>query len=264
MPEDGCALIALNEALKCTGATPQQKRKAKRSMVYTKAKFRKVEEAVKKALDLGQEDGQLQQNDECEIIQQLKEKFAITTSRSEKVKILTVLPKSCSVLKITKEFSASNYMARQAKCLVTEKGILSSPNPRLGKPLLLETVEKVKLFEVSRQMPGKKDFVSVTTASGLREHVQKRLVLCNLKEAYQQFKTVHMNTKVGFSTFAQLQPQQCVLAGASATHSVCVCMTHQNVKLMFVGCGLQTLSKGEILDYHSCLGAIQCNPSRIQ
>ena len=69
---------------------------------------------------------------ECEVIGQLKEKFNSTVKRSEKVRILTILPKSWSVRKIMKEFGASNYMARQAKKLVQEKGILSSPNPKPG------------------------------------------------------------------------------------------------------------------------------------
>ena len=29
--------------------------------------------------------------------------------------------------------------------------------------------------------------------------------------------------KIGFSKFAELYPQHCVLAGASGTHAVCVC-----------------------------------------
>jgi len=36
----------------------------------------------------------------------------------------------------------------------------------------------------------------------------------------------------GFSSFASLRPQWCILAGASGTHSVCVCTYHQNSKLM--------------------------------
>ena len=52
---------------------------------------------------------------ECEVIGQLKEKFNSTVKRSEKVRILTILPKSWSVRKIMKEFGASNKMARQAK-----------------------------------------------------------------------------------------------------------------------------------------------------
>ena len=41
--------------------------------------------------------------------------------------------------------------------------------------------------------------------------------------------------KVGFSKFADFHPKHCVLAGASGTHSVCVCTIHQNVKLMMLG-----------------------------
>ena len=55
--------------------------------------------------------------------------------------------------------------------------------------------------------------MSVILDTGVREHHQKRLILCNLKEAYTHFKTVHPVVKVGFSTFAELQPKECVLAG---------------------------------------------------
>eukprot|EP00731_Ephydatia_muelleri_P027659 Em0019g532a len=70
-------------------------------------------------------------------------------------------------------------------------------------------------------MPGKKDFLSVRKADGEKEHRQKRLVLCNLKEAYHQFKTEHPDVKVGFSKFAGLRPKECVLAG-SHWHSNCL------------------------------------------
>ena len=96
--------------------------------------------------------------------------------------------------------------------------------------------------DISRIMPGKKDFVSVLTAEGKREHCQKRLLLCNLKELYEQFKTLNPGTEVGFSTFAMLRPRECILAGSSGTHSVCVCSLHQNAKLMFYGSKIAILS----------------------
>ena len=40
-----------------------------------------------------------------------------------------------SLRKIQSEFGASSYMARKAKDLVREKGILATPNPKLGNPL---------------------------------------------------------------------------------------------------------------------------------
>ena len=47
--------------------------------------------------------------------------------------------------------------------------------------------------------------------------------------------------KIGLSKFAELRPKECVLAGASGTHNVCVCTIHQNVKLM-----LSAISAGEM------------------
>ncbi len=58
-----------------------------------------------------------------EIIAQLKEKYA-TAQRSEKVQILSIVPKSWSIRKIQIEFGASNFMVRKAKQLVREKGIM--------------------------------------------------------------------------------------------------------------------------------------------
>ena len=59
----------------------------------------------------------------------------------------------------------SSYMARQAKNLVREKSVLSTPNSCAGKTLPIDVVDSVKTFyksdAVSRVMPGKKDCVSV-------------------------------------------------------------------------------------------------------
>ena len=110
---------------------------------------------------------------------------------------------------------------------------------------LKKTVELVSSFyesdETSRMMPGKKDFVSVKRTEG-RVHVQKRLVLCNLRELHQMFKDHYPYEAIGFSKFADLRPKHCVLAGASGTHSVCVCTIHQNMKLMMLGAKLPDLS----------------------
>ena len=93
------------------------------------------------------------------MLQQLKEKFHSTSQNSVKVQILTVLPKSWSIQKIQSEFATSNFMARKAKQLVKDKGILSSPDPRPGQQLSQEVLDNVVGFyendEFSRCMPGK-------------------------------------------------------------------------------------------------------------
>ena len=110
------------------------------------------------------------------------------------MQILTVFPKSWSLKKIPQEFGVSNYMARKSKELVEEKGVLSLPGPKPGPSLPPETVDTVHTFyesdDISRIMPGKKDFVSVKQ-EGKRLHVQKRLVLSNLTEVYCEFNSLH-------------------------------------------------------------------------
>ena len=69
--------------------------------------------------------------------------------------------------------------------------------------------------------------------------------------------------KIGFSKFAELHPRHCVLAGASGTHAVCVCTTHQNVKLMMIGGKIAELSAYDdvrLNNYNHCLAKIICNP----
>jgi hypothetical protein len=54
--------------------------------------------------------------------------------------------------------------------------------------------------EHSCQLPGKKNSVSLS----MNFHVQKRLILCNLKELYDAFKIKLPIAKVGFSKYCQL------------------------------------------------------------
>lgn len=48
-----------------------------------------------------------------EIIEQLKHKFSTEFDNSEKIRILTILPKSWSIRKICREFKSSYHMARR-------------------------------------------------------------------------------------------------------------------------------------------------------
>ena len=59
------------------------------------------------------------QTDESEIILQLKEKFKMTTKKSEQLQILTILPKSWTKKQIESEFGVLDYMAR----------VVSQPHP---------------------------------------------------------------------------------------------------------------------------------------
>ena len=104
------------------------------------------------------------------------------------------------VLERYKMNGVTNFMARAAKKLAKEKGVLSTPNPKPGRSVPETIIEQVKRFyesdDVSRQMPGKKDCVAMN--NGKKTTVQKRLILCNLKECYQKFKEKSV-ANIGFS-----------------------------------------------------------------
>lgn len=138
---------------------PYQKKKL-HIKKYRINKYKKVNASIKKNIFHNLTPSTSHICPEPEIINQLKEKFKLTTKDSDKIQILTVLPKSWPLRKIEEEFGVTNYMARKAKKLVEEKGVLSTPNPKQGKPLSLEISEAVKTFyetdDISRCMPGLK------------------------------------------------------------------------------------------------------------
>lgn len=105
--------------------------------------------------------------------------------------------------------------------------------------------------ENGRILPGKKDCVSVRI-NGKKQNVQKRLILCNLRELYLHFKESKPDVNVGLSKFSSLRPKWCILAGSSGTHTVCVCLYHQNIKLMLEGTGMN-------VDYKDLLSLIACD-----
>ena len=148
------SLETVNQCLSTLGETPIVKKKLQQAK-YPKEKLKKITTAVKKKMLPEMESSD--SDDESEIISQLKDKFKATTKRSEKVLVLTVLPKSWTIKKVQEEFGATSYMVRKAKELVKQKGILSTPNPKPGHTLPVETTDLVQSFyesdEVSRTMP---------------------------------------------------------------------------------------------------------------
>lgn len=259
---DSVKLLKFNEALSFFKESPINKRKlqGKQYKNYKKQKICSVIE--NKVFKSSGENYERVEN--SSILKRLQEQFATSNDRQMKLKILTIVS-HWSYGKIKNKFNgATKHMIEVAKNLVEESGILATPKPKSGKVTSDEDVRKVIDFyntpEVSRLMPGIKDCVTVRNGI-LSEKVQKRLVLCNLKEAHVHFKEKHPETKVQFSKFAELRPKYCILAGGSGSHSVCVCCIHQNVILMIDGAGLARLTKGtlNITNYGDCLTRIICN-----
>lgn len=199
------------------------------------------------------------------VLEQMKEKFRETQNKQERILLLTLTPKYWSRDQLQREFSCSEWEARKAQKLMAENGILTSPIAKKGKVIPDETVSLVKSFyerdDNSRLMPGMKDFLSVKNDNNERVHVQKRLLLGNLLELYALFKKEYENVTIGYTKFTQLKPPHCILAGSSGTHNVCVCVHHENVKLMLSGVELEHLTKNTrfpLKNYHDCINAIVC------
>ena len=224
------ALSVVNDTLRVLGQSPLKKRRMSVSQSYVANKQSQIKAALKEkraTASLSSEAEEEESNAGAEaVVACLKDRFHKSEVCSEKVMILTIFGTSWSIRKIMSEFGCSQRMACKAVQLAKQSGILASPNPKRVRPLPVDTKALVVAFyrddEISRPMPGK-DFVSV----GKNVHLQKRLIFCNLKEAYQQFVSRHHSVKIDFSSFADLRPKECVLAGSSGTHSVCVCTIHQ-------------------------------------
>lgn len=173
-----------------------------------------------------------------EMLCQLKEKFAESSDKDSKVKVLSVLPRSWSVREIEREFNSSFRLARLSKMIVGENGILCGTKKRVATNTLdRDTKALVEAFyrsdDISRVCAGKRECVYVDE-NGVKIAKQRRMILMNLSEAYASFKFKNIGRKIGFSTFASFRPKECVLAfDKSGTHSVCVCTYHRNVKLIY-------------------------------
>lgn len=156
---------------------------------------------------------------------------------------MSLLPSDWSYSKICQEFEGSTkWQIKTAKQIQNDNYVDASlrTTKKVGPKFLDQSIEEkiVQFYESeenSKQLPGKRDSKSVIQKDGKRQHVQKKLVLMNISELYENFKEKYPDVKIGFSKFASLRPQHCVLAGSSGTHTVCVCTIHENVKLMLEG-----------------------------
>jgi hypothetical protein len=124
-------LSLLNETLTAIGESPIVKRKMSTRPLYAEKKAKAINTAVKKKLELvaGKVIPEVEtldhESEYQEMIGQLKDKFKECKKRSERVQVLTVLPRSWTVKRIEQEFETTNYIAKKAKKLVKVSGILS-------------------------------------------------------------------------------------------------------------------------------------------
>lgn len=86
--------------------------------------------------------------------------------------------------------------------------------------------------DVSRQMPGMKDFKSFKNASGKKEKIQLRYMMMTCEHALEIYNLENPLHRSGKSVFYQLRPAF-VLPASKTPHDVCSCQYHQDMYLLF-------------------------------
>ena len=257
----------VDASLKALDESPVNKRKLTTAPTYAPAKVKKVESKLEKLLLQGGAAASAgAKSDFCDkVVTALSEKFRKSSTATEKIAVLSVALAGLSQVKVKEQFGplgASDFLIRKTVKLTSEQGLFPKPLPKKGRSLAESTtklvVDHYENDHYSRQMPGKKDYV-IVVEDGKKVYVQKRLILCNLKELYQSFKKKnHPSIQISFSKFASLRPRHCVFAGSAGTHSICVCKYHQNVKLMIEAVDFKALD-ASLENYKEFLTAGLCS-----
>ena len=142
------------------------------------------------------------------LMRQVKEKLDKCHTREERIQLLTLIPEHWSRERAVSFFNVTEYMVRTARNVTKEKGILGMPDSIHRHGLSDELLARVKSFyeedQISHMCAGKKDFVTIKNSDGTKERHQKRLILCNIREAYLQYKSTFPDDKIGFLKFAEL------------------------------------------------------------
>ena len=210
-------------------------------------------DAIREISDGLKRENNLPTNDEDldVMLQNMKIAISKTDSYDEKYKILSLAPSDWSLKKIQETFAVSQKLARKSKTYQKDLGIFEAPGRKSPMSQITEEVkEKIKQFyeddENSRQLPGMND-VKTIKVNGVKQKVQKRLLLSTIGEAFLKFKEENKDLKVGKTFFFHQRPKNVVLAGTSGTHSVCVCTYCGNMKLLLLTTVLGTRATWEEL-----------------
>lgn len=112
--------------------------------------------------------------------------------QSSIISMLTLAPDSWSIPQTASYFNVSESEVRRARILKTEKGVLSIPDKKKGRPITDEEKQIVIEFyesdDNSRMQPGMNDTVSVRITEGQKKVKLVRLLLMNIDELYSKYK----------------------------------------------------------------------------
>ena len=208
-----------------------------------------------------------------EIYENIKNRLP-EVSEQTKIELLNILPSSWSKTRKQNDLGVGRRMVEKADEF-KETGVERKRKVRKDK-LSENSVEVVKAFflrrDISKECAGAKQFVSVRMEDGTRVHLPKRLLLYSLEEAHLKFREENEIIIIGLSKFQELRPKNVVLAGSEGMHNICVCIHHENPKLMIsssiVGADstfkeLMEKNPHKTMTAVSLIEEITCNPEEL-
>lgn len=110
--------------------------------------------------------------------------------------------------------------------------------------------------------PGlRQSVISRDLTTGEKTYAQKRMLLYTLHDLYKNFIDDYKGDEAlpKFSYFVSLKPQECVYAGDPGTHTICVCVEHENIKMKLAAITNQITYRDLLVsavcdvDDHSCM-----------
>jgi len=162
------------------------------------------------------------------LLHQLAEKFSMLTTKADKYKALTSVPKRFSAREIGEKFDASLYQIRKAIHLRKTEGHFSWPTfDSTGRPLpenIKKLIQKFYLAEEnSRVSPVARESVYVVNEKEKRVKQSKYRILLNLNDLFSSFSTQYPDISISVSKFAELRPKKLCLAWKTwSPHNMCV------------------------------------------
>ncbi|CAF0766506.1 unnamed protein product [Rotaria sordida] len=113
----------------------------------------------------------------------------------------------------------------------------TSHHQREQRSLSIELKQLVMNFysrdDISYQLPGKRDFITIKDDNSTSKTIQKRILLFSLREAHQLFLSEHdhIDAYLSLGSFSDLRPSN-VLLQSHMTHRSCLCAYHENINLL--------------------------------
>ena len=118
-----------------------------------------------------------------------------------------------------------------AQKVAIEEGLILQAHPNKRQCISQEIIEKVDEFynrdDISQWSPGMKDVINTTDKMGKKIKMQKRYLVCTLKELYSNF--IEENNKViSFAKFCDLRPPN-IITYSKTPIEACCCLMHKNM-----------------------------------